>query len=150
MMNKKQSELLQSTANRIIKEVQAAGIRVMRLDAVTTESIYLKFDYGLACSVRISTHTGKKKYLYRFNIGPHIKQYTKRRCYGNIYDGQSLVYTRRFYPMEKLDMLISDIIRLRGEKLDKIGHVLYAKLMADSKAVGAVSNGFWAKATDLR
>ena len=41
---------------------------IHRLDAYSTNSIYLKFDYGIVNSLRISDHEGKKHLSYRYNI----------------------------------------------------------------------------------
>ena len=42
-------------ANRLISE----GFIVQRYNAYTTNSIYLKLDYGVCNSIRISDHPGK-------------------------------------------------------------------------------------------
>ena len=48
------------------------GIYCARYNAVTTDSIYLKLDYGVCCEIRIDDHNWKKKYHYRFNV---VKDY---------------------------------------------------------------------------
>ena len=40
--------------------------------AVTTNSIYLKFQNSSLGSIRISDHTGKSKYAYKLNIGSDV------------------------------------------------------------------------------
>ena len=40
------------------------GFIVQRYDSVTTNSIYLKLDYGMCNSIRISDHKGKKHLSY--------------------------------------------------------------------------------------
>src|SRR5690242_18740705 len=61
-------ESIRRLADRITRAVKARGISVQRYDAYTTNSVYLKFDYGVANSVRISDHNGKKHLSYRFNL----------------------------------------------------------------------------------
>ena len=61
-MNEKQM------AKILIKELSELGFTIHRYNAITTSSIYLKLDYGICCGIRISNHSGKKKYHYRFNI----------------------------------------------------------------------------------
>lgn len=46
----------------------AGKVLIHRYDAYSTTSVYLKFDYGVANSLRIADHTGKKHLAYRFNI----------------------------------------------------------------------------------
>ena len=46
----------------------AGKVVIHRYDAYSTNSVYLKFDYGVGNSLRISDHKGKKHLAYRFNI----------------------------------------------------------------------------------
>lgn len=46
----------------------AGKATIHRYDAYSTNSVYLKFDYGLGNSLRISDHHGKERLNYRFNI----------------------------------------------------------------------------------
>ena len=59
-------------ANILIDKLLNMGFIVHRYNAYSSNSIYLKLDYGLSCGIRISNHPGKKKYSYRFNV---IKDY---------------------------------------------------------------------------
>jgi hypothetical protein len=61
-MNEKQ------IAEILITKLKELGFIVHKYNAVTTNSIYLKLDYGVCCGIRISDHKGKKKYHYRFNV----------------------------------------------------------------------------------
>lgn len=54
--------------NTLIPKLLDMDLIVHRYDAYSTNSIYLKLDYGIACGIRIADHPGKKKYSYRFNI----------------------------------------------------------------------------------
>ena len=65
-MNEKQ------IAEILIVKLKELGFIVHRYDAYSTDSIYLKLDFGVCCGIRISNHNGKKKYHYRFNV---IKDY---------------------------------------------------------------------------
>lgn len=58
---------LNSLAERIISELKDKVV-IHRYDAYSTNSIYLKFDYGVANSLRISDHPGKRHLRYRFNL----------------------------------------------------------------------------------
>ena len=59
-------------ANTLIKRLLDLNFIVHRQNSITTSSIYLKLDYGVACGIRIADHPGRKKYHYRFNV---IKDY---------------------------------------------------------------------------
>ena len=44
------------------------GFIIHRYDAYSTNSIYLKLDYGACHSIRISDHSGKKHLSYKYNV----------------------------------------------------------------------------------
>lgn len=44
------------------------GFIIHRYDAYSTNSIYLKLDYGACHSIRISDHGGKKHLSYKYNV----------------------------------------------------------------------------------
>lgn len=56
----------------------AGKVLIHRYDAYSTNSVYLKFDYGLGNSLRLSDHTGKAGLNYRFNIITTIITTTER------------------------------------------------------------------------
>lgn len=58
---------LNAVAEEVIGRLRGKVI-IHRYDSYSTNSIYLKFDYGVACSLRISDHDGKRHLRYRFNI----------------------------------------------------------------------------------
>jgi len=58
--------------NFLVTRLLDMGFIVHRYYAHSTNSIYLKLDYGIACGIRISDHPCRKKYRYRFNV---IKDY---------------------------------------------------------------------------
>lgn len=60
-----QAVTIQSIADSLIHTLSQAGFTIQRYDASTTDSIYLKLDYGVGNSIRIS---GKKHLNYRYNI----------------------------------------------------------------------------------
>lgn len=70
---------LDNLADSIAKRLIAEGFTVQRYDAYTTNSIYLKLDYGVCNSIRISDHPGKKYLKYRYNIGSFVKEYRKEK-----------------------------------------------------------------------
>ncbi|MCL2223599.1 MAG: hypothetical protein FWB96_01380 [Defluviitaleaceae bacterium] len=52
-MPKKKKEI-QQLADKLVLRLKAEGFTVQRYNAYTTESVYLKLDYGIAYSLRIS------------------------------------------------------------------------------------------------
>lgn len=118
-----QKESLNILANMIIKYVKQHNIHILRYDSKSSESIYLKFDYGVAGSLRLSSHMSKKDLHYTFNLLVGLKKpykETVRRGYGNIY---------RYYYSEKfVGNLAQDIVRYKQYRLYKYGEIKYNNL----------------------
>jgi hypothetical protein len=119
------------------------GIKVMRYDAFSTNSVYLKLDYGLLYSVRISDHPGKRYLSYRFNAIYHY--------HGPRYVDSEWNWKREFYSLEPSDLnqLCLQIIRLRKRRISAYGYYVYQEKMIDSKIKNLNSKGFWQMAQDL-
>lgn len=117
-MNEKQM------AKILIKELSELGFTIHRYNAITTSSIYLKLDYGICCGIRISNHSGKKKYHYRFNI---VKGY----------NGDKVTYSKNlisyFYTFEQISQLIKDVQHERDKKIQRYGLNNYKKYMEIEK-----------------
>ena len=117
-MNEKQM------AKILIKELSELGFTIHRYNAITTSSIYLKLDYGICCGIRISNHSGKKKYHYRFNI---VKGY----------NGDKVTYSKNlisyFYTFEQISQLIKDVQHERNKKIQRYGLNNYKKYMEIQK-----------------
>ena len=117
-MNEKQM------AKILIKELSELGFTIHRYNAITTSSIYLKLDYGICCGIRISNHSGKKKYHYRFNI---VKGY----------NGDKVIYSKNlisyFYTFEQISQLIKDVQHERNKKIQRYGLNNYKKYMEREK-----------------
>lgn len=64
----------------------------------TTDSCYIKLDYGTCGSIRISDHKGIEKYKYTFNLMTDIdKSYEKDN--------------RKYYCLNDIDKLVQDILK---------------------------------------
>ena len=117
-MNEKQM------AKILIKELSELGFTIHRYNAIATSSIYLKLDYGICCGIRISNHSGKKKYHYRFNI---VKGY----------NGDKVTYSKNlisyFYTFEQISQLIKDVQHERNKKIQRYGLNNYKKYMEIEK-----------------
>lgn len=104
----------------IIPRLLALGFIVHRYNAYSTNSIYIKLDYGVSCGIRIADHKGKVKYRYRFNL---IKDYKGNRV---IQDGNLI---RFFYAFEDIESLLLAIKQERKAKIEKYGIIKYKKLV---------------------
>ena len=123
----------QEVADYVISKLKGT-MTIHRYDAATSKSVYLKFDYGVANSLRISDHTGKKHLAYRFNIGFDVKEPHTKTQGG---------YPREFYPVRMVDRVIETILehkQIRQQRYRSYqGVVEKEKLAAEAPA----STGFW-------
>lgn len=113
-----------------------AGFVVQRYDAYSTNSIYLKLDYGVCNSIRISDHQGKKHLKYRYNIGPFITEYKYKRD----------KFPRFYYREDKVQNLIKKIMQDKAEKIERYGDDNYQKFMERNRIDNSDSKGFWKSA----
>lgn len=119
-----QKEYLESLANLIIQYVKQYNIHVLRYDSKSTESIYLKFDYGLAGSLRISAHEGYENLKYTFNLIKGLLNPYKE----SIRENNNLIH-RYYYPDAYVLNLAQDIIRYKQYRIDKYGKIKYKNIM---------------------
>ena len=131
-------ETLQSLATTLIARLKKAGIVVQRYDAYSTNSIYLKLDYGVANTVRISDHTGKDNLSYRYNLMTNIKKYEKELTDRGL--------LRTYWPMKNVESLAGTIIKDRQEKIKKYGSERYSYYMKQNIHENQYAKGFWAQA----
>lgn len=117
----------------------AGKVLIHRYDAYSTNSIYLKFDYGVANSLRIADHAGKKHLAYRFNI---ILNLTEPK---NDLSGR---YPRNYYPPDMVDQVIEDI--LAGVEAKRARYRNYEKTVSAAKARIAHERGFWQQARQVK
>lgn len=130
---------LDNLADSIAKRLISEGFTVQRYNAYTTNSIYLKLDYGVCNSIRISDHPGKKYLKYRYNIGSFVKEYRKEKD----------KFDRFYYRADKSKNMIKKIIEDREAKKSKYGEDGYVRLMQKRKSENAGTLGFWSKAVLL-
>ncbi len=111
-------------AKYLTEELVRLGFVVHKYNAVTTDSIYLKLDYGVCCGIRISNHKGKKKYHYRFNV---IKDYEGDK----ITRFENLV--SYFYNFNELSEVIEQVQFEKQNKIEKYGLENYQMYMQKEK-----------------
>lgn len=120
----------------IISECAREGIVVMRYDAISTHSVYLKFDDGVLGSLRISDHAGKKhlKYKYNLTMGSARKKRTHK---GKV---------QCFAPFKDIEILFQQVLDDRDKLVDRYGAYLYTEFMKKNRIEADYSKGFWAHA----
>ena len=123
-------------ADRLVAQLKAAGFTVQRYNAYSTNSVYLKLDYGLAYTIRISDHPGKRHLSYTYNL---IKDYRGKRF---IKEGK---VWRKFYSFAQVDEMVEGIVQTRAWVKEKY-HPDYAESMEKARAENAGKRGFWAQA----
>lgn len=121
-----------SIAERLIAE----GFIVQRHDAHTTNSIYLKLDYGICSFIRISSHVGKGYLKCRYNIGPFVDEFRE------VKDGHKWFY----YRADKAEDMVAQILKDRDLKLSRYGCESYAGFILKNERDKADSSGFWREA----
>ena len=129
---------LNHRAEEVIAIMKKHGVVVLRYDAYSTNSIYLKFDYGVCNSLRISDHKGKKHLSYRYNLmkGLH-NAYTTRTSKG---------WEMHFYPLNQAQNVAHKILKDREQKIINYGLGLYKQYMHDNKISNEETKGFWQQA----
>lgn len=134
---------LQQLANQVINQLLDHGIIIHRYDAFSTNSIYLKLDYGVANSLRISDHTGKKHLAYRFNL---ILNETEKRT------DTRRKYPMYIYPPAFVDDMVNDIVANRQAKQERYGREGYDNLVKKIKREEKPTKqgGFWDNAKEIK
>lgn len=123
-------------ADSLIEALLDRGFVIQRYDAYSTSSIYLKLDYGVSNSIRISDHKGKPGLSYRYNIGTDVEELHKE-------DGR---YVRYFFPESKAMKLVELIEDERIQKIRRYGTKNYFQYMDRNKEMGKTLPGFWQQA----
>ena len=110
--------------------------------ATTTKSVYIKLDYGVANSIRVSDHNGIEKYKYKYNIRKDIEEK---------YEEMEGTYLRKYYPFKDIGDLVIDVVVDREMKKVTIGKEEYYKQMEEKKKQSeSATNSFWLYCTKLK
>lgn len=128
---------LNDIADAVIENLNGKVI-IHRYDSYSTNSIYLKFDYGVANSLRISDHDGKKHLRYRYNILESMgDKSSKKDCYRN---GYQMI----FYSPAMIKACCRDILAAKVEKEKQCRSYEAVVNATRNKVVG--QSGFWSGA----
>lgn len=128
-------------ADEIQEKLLGMGFTVHRLDAFTTNSVYLKVDCGVCHSIRVSDHRGKKHLKYRYNIGTFVKKFHKTHD----------MYVRFYFTAGEADRLVNFVKYDRIHQMDVLGGAeAYAKQVSLFRKRGAATRkGFWTKCREV-
>lgn len=132
-------ELIEA-ADYISARLAREGVAIHRYDAITSKSIYLKFDFGVAHSLRISDHKGYKHLAYRYNLMKNEKGKRTVTDRG---------YKRTYYGMDWIDALIRDILQAREDKIKRDGAMYDHAVKKAQKDARAGMTKFWRGAEQI-
>lgn len=131
-------EQIYTTANYLINELKKEGITIQRYDSKSSNSVYLKLDYGVLNSIRISDHKGKKHLNYKYNlltICPYPISTNNKTSYGEV--------IRHYAPLNEKEKMIELILKDRYLKVDSYGESNYRSFMDIKIAENYMKTGFW-------
>lgn len=99
------------------------------LQAFGSNSCYIKLDFGVSNSIRVSDHKGIDKYSYRFNLMLNIdKSYEKEG--------------RFYYCLNDIDKLVNDVVKFKNDQKQKYGFK-YFEYMLEAEKTKNEKKGFW-------
>lgn len=131
----KNNSKIKEIATQVIRSLSEHGIVIQRYDAYSTYSIYLKFDYGVCNTLRISDHSGKQNLQYRYNI---------------IIGGEKTIdedkYMRYYFNEDTVQDLIDMVLFDRMVKIRKYGEQNYRSFMQNNLTANKNKKGFWDQA----
>lgn len=128
-------------ADFVIKKLKKEGFIIQRYDSFSTNSIYLKLDYGVANSIRISDHKGKKHLQYRYNL------LSKHNSVNRYKTTQG--WDRFYYPFDSVEVMLQDIINSRNQRVRLYGIDRYECFMKTNQLDGKQKAGFWAHCVEV-
>ena len=132
----KKDEKIYSIADYIVDSLLTHGFTIQRYNAYKTSSVYLKLDFGVCNSIRISDHNGKEHLCYRYNliIGGN----------DNIVEEK---YIRYYFNENSINALLNTVLLDRNTKMSKYGIMKYKNFMYKNQTEHKDDNkGFWAHA----
>lgn len=137
---KQSTKQIRDIADKICRQLVERGVVVQRYEAFSTNSIYLKFDCGLANSLRIGDHRGKQHLSYMFMVDVNY--------FGNRKKIRSN-YTQYIYSPSKkqIKKLIDHILIHRSYRIESYGgYTNYREQMKCQYIKNRDQKGFWSQA----
>ena len=121
-------------ADEIAQALIAEGFTVHRYDSASTESIYLRLDWGACNSVRVSGHAGHIHARCRYNIGPYI---------GTAIETEER-YPRFYWPESDVAALVAKCVSDRDARIGWCGANGYRNIVRRKKREAKhAERGFW-------
>lgn len=123
----------------VCKTLYEQGFHVLYYTAYTTNSAYIKLDYGTCHSITIRDHKGKKHLAYRYNVfidGSVKEPYSSEN--------------RNYYSQNDIDKLITDILNDRESLYSKYGDIRYSEFIDINKKKLGKKNGFWSNCKEYK
>lgn len=108
---------------------------VQRYDAYTTKSIYMKLDYGICHTIRISDHNGYSHLSYRYNIRLDIDHDYK--------EVDKKGFTRYYFCPRSIPKLVAHIKQYRQGLIQRYGEKDYSYKVQKAYLANYNSVGFW-------
>lgn len=129
-------------ADEIQEKLLNMGFTVHRLDAFTTNSVYLKVDCGVCHSIRVSDHRVKKHLKYRYNIGPFVRKFSSEHD----------MHRRYYFTVDEVDRLVNFVKYDRVHQIDVLGgEEAYKEQVRLFRERGeAMTEGFWTKCREVK
>lgn len=129
------SEYIEKT-NYLIEELKKRNVVIQRYDSFSSKSIYLKLDFGVAGTIRISDHAGKEHLKYRFNLLSNLKNRRHRKQ-----------TNQHFFPTKQINSMLFTILKERDERIERYGREAYINYMYKNWTQNKDnSKGFWSMA----
>ena len=123
-------------ADYIIQKLTEKNIIIQRYDSMKTSSVYLKLDYGVCNSIRISNHTGKQHLQYRYNLIIDCEPQSTTDS-----------YPRYYFNQHGIDDMLQFILKERQQKISKYGYTNYKTFMKNNQQTHKKDKqGFWRQA----
>lgn len=135
-------EEIRNYAGYVIYCLKEEGFVIQRYYSITTSSVYIKLDYGVCNSIRIGDHPGKRLYQYRYNLMKHTVKDVH-----NLKSPQG--WDRWYYGFDRVNNLISRIVRDRDDKLKKFGTIRYQAFMERNRKINDGQKGFWKECEEV-
>lgn len=128
-------------ADEIAQALIAEGFTVHRYDAMKTDSVYLKLDYGACNSIRISDHAGYPHLKYRYNIGTWIQQPMETED----------TYPRFYWRADQASDLVAKCVADRDARIGWSGVGGYEQIIEKKKREARrARTGFWTHARKVK
>lgn len=128
-------------AGGIAKALAREGFTVHRYDAETTDSVYLRLDWGACNTIRVSDHPGYAHAGNRYNIGPWIEMPMRTEE----------KYPRFYWPEDRSAALIAKCIADRDARIGWSGRGGYDAIVAKKRREARKSRSkFWERARKVK